>query len=61
MGAFGVGIEWGLSGLLMLQGYAEIVTHSGPTRYEVCKAFLASEAGSEVGGSWGDDFCVPAA
>ena len=54
-----MGIVWGQSGFLMLRGYAEIVTHSGPTRCEVCKAWVVSEAGGVVGGSRGDDFCVP--
>ena len=57
----GAGIAWGQTGFLMLRGYAEIVTLSDPTRCEVCKAWFGSGAGREVGGSRGDDFCVPAA
>jgi len=41
-----MGSVWGQSGLLMLRGYAEIVTHSGPTRCEVCKAFGSARQGA---------------
>ncbi len=43
----------------MLRGYAEIVTLSDPMRCEVCKTRVGNEAGREVGGGRGDDFCVP--
>ena len=56
-----VGSVWALGGFLMVRGYAQIVTHPEPKRCKVRKYRLGRNAGGEVGGGRGDDFCVPAA